>query len=63
MTTRKTIVAIKLRGGRAARQALGLLAIMLGLAAVGAGIGAAQVIICHRDHPGRPVLECLKGRK
>jgi hypothetical protein len=58
-----TIIAMKLRGGRTMFEIWWLvkllaLFILVPLAVIGFG----QILVCHKDHPKKPVLECLVHR-
>lgn len=58
----KTLLAIKIRASKKAREASQLLLLTAGLLAFLAFIGALQYGACQRDHPGRAVRECFRWR-
>ena len=61
MKTKKTLVAIRLRRGRA-RELGQLTAILLGIGAVIAGVVGLKAIACKIEQPKRDVVECVRRR-
>ena len=60
MKDRRTLFAVKISTDRNTRQFWQFLGIFALLLLVVAGVAIGQVLLCHRDHPGQTVMECLK---
>lgn len=59
---RKTFLAVKLRSSRFGRDVWQLSLIVLAGAALLGLLGVLQWAVCQRDHPGRPLVECIRRR-
>lgn len=62
MTTRSTLVAIKLKSTRGTRQAFALALIILGIAGLIGMIGVAQVLACRHER-GLTTSQCIQEIK
>jgi hypothetical protein len=60
MKTRKTLVAIRLRPGRARELGQAVL-LLIGLAVVVGFFAVLKYATCQRDHPGRAAVACFRG--
>lgn len=59
MRTRKTMIALKIRGGRLARELWALAKILGGLFLLLALLASVKVALCKRDAPKTAALDCL----